>query len=404
MDEAKVDALGITPMQSRLDEIDALTDKASIADYCAHVGHAGEGYLFGFGPEAGLQGFVDEHRLRDPGRPRPAGSRLLLRQGQERQARRLPGARRQGAANCPACPADDAAKQAKAVVAFETRLAKASKSSEELSRDVSLYYNPVTPAEADKLTPNFPWTKFFQSQGLQAPEKFSLAMPAFHEEVSKMLGDVPVDTWKAYLRFHTVDGASPYLSEAVRRRELRFLRQDACAARRNRRRAGSACSARSKNEAGEAFGQMYVKVAFPAESKARMEALVQNLRDGAQGAHREARLDERRRPRPRRSRSGTASRPRSATRTSGATGRAWRPVARQLHRQRARRQRVQLQVETGQDRQAGGQDRMGHDPADGERLLQPAAERDRVPGRDPAAAVLRSEGRRRRSTTAASAR
>jgi putative endopeptidase len=31
--------------------------------------------------------------------------------------------------------------------------------------------------------------------------------------------------------------------------------------------------------AGEALGQMYVKVAFPAESKARMEALVQNLRE-----------------------------------------------------------------------------------------------------------------------------
>jgi putative endopeptidase len=33
-----------------------------------------------------------------------------------------------------------------------------------------------------------------------------------------------------------------------------------------------------ENGAGEAFGQMYVDVAFPAESKARMEQLVQNLR------------------------------------------------------------------------------------------------------------------------------
>ena len=40
-------------------------------------------------------------------------------------------------------------------------------------------------------------------------------------------------------------------------------------------------------------------------------------------------------------------------------------------------------------RQAGRPQRVAHDAADGERLLQPAAERDRVPGRDPAAAVLR---------------
>ena len=37
------------------------------------------------------------------------------------------------------------------------------------------------------------------------------------------------------------------------------------------------------------------------------------------------------------------------------------------------------------------QDRMGHEPADGQRLHNPFPERDRVPGRDPAAAVLRSQ-------------
>ena len=37
--------------------------------------------------------------------------------------------------------------------------------------------------------------------------------------------------------------------------------------------------------------------------------------------------------------------------------------------------------------------RMGHDPADGERLLQLGVQRDRVPGGDPAAAVLRRERR-----------
>src|SRR3546814_13519616 len=49
-------------------------------------------------------------------------------------------------------PAADAAKQAREVVAFETRLAKASKSSEEIARDRSLFYNPISIAEADRLT------------------------------------------------------------------------------------------------------------------------------------------------------------------------------------------------------------------------------------------------------------
>jgi len=87
-------------------------------------------------------------------------------------------------------PAADAAAQARQVMAFETRLAEVSKSREELSRDVSLYYNPVSPADADKLAPNFPWTKFFESQGVAAPKMFSLAMPEFHAEVSEMLGQI----------------------------------------------------------------------------------------------------------------------------------------------------------------------------------------------------------------------
>src|SRR3546814_3627385 len=71
-----------------------------------------------------------------------------------------------------------------------------------MSRDVSLFYNPVTMEEADKLTPNFPWTKFFESQGVAAQEQMSLAIPAFHEEVDEMLADTAPASWQAYLRFH----------------------------------------------------------------------------------------------------------------------------------------------------------------------------------------------------------
>src|SRR3546814_1847992 len=71
------------------------------------------------------------------------------------------------------CSSDlaDAAEQAKAVMAFETRLAKVSKSREEFSRNVELYYNPVSPAEADELSPNFPFTKLFESQGVERSEE-----------------------------------------------------------------------------------------------------------------------------------------------------------------------------------------------------------------------------------------
>ena len=243
-------------------------------------------------------------------------------------------------------PAADAATQAKDVLAFETRLAKASKSSEELSRDVSLYYNPVTPADADKLTPNFSWTQFFESQGVATPKMFSLAMPAFHQEVEQDAGrragrDVEVATCASTPSTR----ASPYLSAAVRAGELRVLRQDACAARRNMKaRWKRVLDTVEQRAPARRSGQMYVKVAFPPESKARMEKLVQNLRTALK-----ARIENLDWMSPETKKKAMEK---WATFTPKIgypdKWRDWTGLttsARQLLRQRARRQRVQLQVD-----------------------------------------------------------
>src|SRR5690606_24331620 len=105
-------------------------------------------------------------------------------------------------------PADEAARQAKDVMAFETRLAKVSKSRAEFSRDVSLYHNPVQAADGDKRTTSCPWTKFFEVQGIERPKLFSVSVPAFFCEVDAMLVDVLAGQWKSYLCFHVADNAS----------------------------------------------------------------------------------------------------------------------------------------------------------------------------------------------------
>ncbi|MFT3898268.1 MAG: M13-type metalloendopeptidase [Thermomonas sp.] len=277
MDQAKIDAAGITPIQGRLDAINAITDSASIADYMRTTTARGEGDVFGFGPSPDFKdssmniGYAFQGGLGLPDRgyyfDKDKADKLAAYQQHIAKVLELSGT-----------PAADAAKQAKDVVAFETRLAKVSKSSEELSRDAELAYNPVTIAEADKLTPNFPWSKFFESQGLEQPKMFSLAIPAFHEEVSKMIVDVPVDTWKAYFRAHLVDGASPYLSEPFVQENFAFYNQTMRGQKQIKDRWKRVLGT-VENQTGEALGQLYVKVAFPAESKARMQQLVQNLRD-----------------------------------------------------------------------------------------------------------------------------
>jgi putative endopeptidase len=172
--------------------------------------------------------------------------------------------------------AKDAAAQAKDVMAFETRLAKVSKSSEELSRDVSLFYNPVTVVDADKMTPNFNWTRFFEAQGIEPPKMFSMAIPAFHAEFDKMLTEVPAATWKAYLRYQTIDGAAPFLSDDFAQENFNFYNKTLRGQKEMQPRWKRALNAVNGN-AGEALGQLYVAQNFPPESKARMKELVGNL-------------------------------------------------------------------------------------------------------------------------------
>ena len=275
MDEAKANTQGLAPLQSRLDAIAAIDGQQALADYLRSSAASGNNLLFGFsaGPDfkdsanniayamQGGLGLPDKTYYSDADK----ASELAAYQAHVVKVLELSGV-----------PAAEAATQAKAVVAFEKRLAKASKSRVELSRDAELRYNPVSLTQADQLTPNFSWTRFFESQGVAAPAMFSLAIPAFHREVSQMLADVPVGTWKSYLRFRTVDRASPFLSNAFVQQNYDFYGKTLRGQKEIQPR-WKRTLATIGGQTGEALGQMYVQVAFPAESKARMQTLVKNL-------------------------------------------------------------------------------------------------------------------------------
>jgi putative endopeptidase len=171
----------------------------------------------------------------------------------------------------------DAKKQAEQVLAFETRLAKASMLPVEL-RDPANQYHFVTFAEAEKVTPNISWQKFFTAQGADVKDGFSLSQPKFFAEVDAMLKDVPADQWRAFLRFHTADSASPYLSKAFADEYFAFFDQKLNGQKEQRVRWKRVLDAINENM-GMALGEMYVAVAFPPESKARAKELVANLQD-----------------------------------------------------------------------------------------------------------------------------
>ncbi|MDN8662916.1 M13 family metallopeptidase [Stenotrophomonas indicatrix] len=273
-DEAKIEAAGLTPLQPTLDKIGALNDTAAITQYLRDSQAQGQGVLFSlfanadYKDSANVIAYVGQGGLGLPEK----GYYFDDAQARIRDAYVAYIAQ---VLTLSGVDAAQAAEQAKAVMAFETRLAKASMSRIEM-RDPAKRYNPLSAADADKLTPNFSWTALFDTLKVPAAQKFSLAQPGFFSEMDKMLADVPAATWQSYLRFHTIDDASPYLSSQFEKANFEFYGKTLRGQQEMQPRWKRVLES-VNGGMGEALGQLYVDAVFPAESKEAMQHLVQNL-------------------------------------------------------------------------------------------------------------------------------
>ncbi|MDI1252054.1 M13-type metalloendopeptidase [Thermomonas sp.] len=279
MDDAAIEAAGITPLKPMLDRIDALKTPADIGGYLRDEFAAGRGEVFNFYPQADFKNsdmviaYTDQSGLSLPEKAYyledgPDGKYKTIREAFVTHiAKQLENA---------GVVADAAQQQAKDVLAFETRLAKASFSRIEL-RDPKRQYHLVSVADADKASPNFSWSQFFAANSLKI-ENFSQSQPQFFVEFNKMLTDVPVAQWQAYLRISAIDGMAPYLPSKFNDERFDFYSKTLRGQKEQKARWKRVLDT-VEGSSGEALGQLYVKEYFPAESKAAMEKLVGNLRD-----------------------------------------------------------------------------------------------------------------------------
>ena len=105
----------------------------------------------------------------------------------------------------------------------------------------------------------------------------NVANPDFFRRVSELVATTPLADWRAYLRYHALSQASPWLSAPVRERGFRLL-VALHAARRSCCRDGSAALRETDRRMGEALGQAYVTRTFPPEARARAKAVIDDIR------------------------------------------------------------------------------------------------------------------------------
>ena len=281
MDEAAVERAGLTPLRAELAGIAALKTSADVAALVRAWHVAGFDPLFELLAQEDLKdsttaiAYAGQGGLGLPDRGyylrEDATSALLRARYRKHIAHMLTLAGEAGA------PAPVAANQeADWVLALETRLARASLDPEAL-REPENSYHLMTPAEADARTPQFSWTKLFAAAGRGDVTRFSLAQPDFFVAMDQALAEVPVAHWQAYLRWHQIDAAAPYLSKAFVDADFDFRSHTLLGVKTNKPRWQRAIAA-TDAALGEALGQAYVAKVMAPEAKARALELVANLK------------------------------------------------------------------------------------------------------------------------------
>lgn len=275
MDTDAINKLGYTPIKSKLAQIDDIGDSGDIVNFIDTSYNEGDSYVFRFGSGADFQdatrqiGYVHQSGLGLPTRAYYLEDKYQdIRDGYVKYMTRslaLIGA-----------PEDQAQQRAKSVLAFETKLAKASLTPTQM-RDLDNQYHFVTVDEADKISPHFSWEKFFKAQGVDIGKGFSLSQPKFIAEFDKLLANAPISQWQAYLKVHLISSASPYLSDAFQKNHFSFYNKTLSGQPERKARWKRVLSG-VNNAMGMGLGELYVAQYFPPETKARAEQLVKNVR------------------------------------------------------------------------------------------------------------------------------
>ncbi|HEY0180161.1 MAG TPA: M13-type metalloendopeptidase [Dokdonella sp.] len=274
MAEGAIEKAGYAPIRGELAKIDALKSSDDVVAYLDDSFARGQGGLFGLGAGADFKNSKRQIAYATQGGlGLPTPDYYTKDEHKDvRDAYRTHVAKVLELGGTPAAAAPRAAEQ---VLAFETRLARASLPPTEL-RVPENQYHFVGLAEAERTTPHFSWTRFFAAQHADVGDGFSLSQPKFFAEFDAMLVETPVEQWRTYLRFHEIDSAAPYLSKRFADEHFAFYGRTLNGQKVQEPRWKRVLNAINETM-GMALGELYVAKAFPPESKARALELVDNV-------------------------------------------------------------------------------------------------------------------------------
>ena len=277
MDEGAIERKGIQPIEPLLRQIDALASKQELAAEIVRLHQAAVRALFSFRVSQDDKksdqeiAHVDQGGLGLPDRDyylKTDGRSVELRRQYEEHIHALFAllAKAQGAAS------GDPEAETRAVMEFETALAKASMD-RVARRNPDKTYHKMTVSELALLTPDFEWKQYVSTIGIPPVESVNVVAPEFVKALDATIANTSLADLKTYLRWHVLSSHADMLPRAFDEEDFHFSEQILRGTKEMPPR-WKRCVRVTDRGLGEALGQEFVKAAFNGASKERALQLV----------------------------------------------------------------------------------------------------------------------------------
>jgi len=274
MDEARIEALGITPIEGDLKRALSLTTKSEFLKVLGEFEARGNGGLFysyintdardantyiAYIGQSGLS-LPDEAYYREE-QYVEIRSALLLHIEKMFALAKVEGA----------------ALHAANVLELETAIASFHWD-QVRDRDAELTYNKYSLEELKALAPDFEWDAWMAAAKIPARTlaQCVVAEPSYFEGINGLLKEFNSELWASWLAWHLLSGSAAYLSSEFVNQNFAFYGTtlSGIPQLRERWKRGVALV---EGALGEAIGEIYVQRHFPQAAKERMQTLVANL-------------------------------------------------------------------------------------------------------------------------------
>jgi len=277
MDEARIESLGITPLNGELARISRIGDARDLPAAFAHAAQIGVRLPFAVGVGADQRN-SDQYavQITQSGLGMPDRDYYLRNDGRFAETRKAYAtyiARLFALGNQP-----DPEGAAVRIIALETKLAE-KQWDRARNRDRNATYNKVGAASLQTSTPHFDWQAYFAAMPAGAKDKVTdviVRQPDYLTSVDSILAEVPLSTWKEYLAFGLISEYADGLSAPFADSQFEFSGR-VIAGRQQQQPRWKRGVTEVEQALGEPVGRLYVEKHFKPEAKARMDALIRNL-------------------------------------------------------------------------------------------------------------------------------